>query len=48
MQIQIDQARLLSELQTLATFTDAEPADEWHCSHPHRLLSPTTSARAPG
>jgi ureidoglycolate amidohydrolase len=26
MQIQIDQARLLSELQTLATFTDAEPA----------------------
>jgi ureidoglycolate amidohydrolase len=27
MQIQIDQARLLSELQTLATLTDAEPAD---------------------
>ncbi len=27
MQIQIDQARLLSELQTLATFTDAEPAE---------------------
>jgi N-carbamoyl-L-amino-acid hydrolase len=26
MEIQIDQARLLSELQTLATFTDAEPA----------------------
>jgi ureidoglycolate amidohydrolase len=25
MQIQIDQARLMSELQTLATFTDAEP-----------------------
>jgi ureidoglycolate amidohydrolase len=28
MQIQIDQARLLSELQTLATFTDSEPADD--------------------
>ncbi len=28
MQIQIDQARLLSELQTLATFTDAEPASD--------------------
>ena len=28
MQIQIDQARLLSELQTLATLTDAEPADD--------------------
>jgi len=27
MQIQIDQAKLLSELQTLATFTDAEPAE---------------------
>jgi ureidoglycolate amidohydrolase len=27
MQIQIDQARLMSELQTLATFTDAEPVD---------------------
>jgi ureidoglycolate amidohydrolase len=27
MQIHIDQARLLSELQTLATLTDAEPAD---------------------
>ena len=27
MQIQIDQARLLSELQALATLTDAEPAD---------------------
>jgi ureidoglycolate amidohydrolase len=27
MQIQIDQTRLLNELQTLATFTDAEPAD---------------------
>jgi N-carbamoyl-L-amino-acid hydrolase len=27
MQIQINQARLLSELQTLATLTDAEPAD---------------------
>jgi ureidoglycolate amidohydrolase len=27
MQIQIDQARLLSELQTLATLTDAEPSD---------------------
>jgi ureidoglycolate amidohydrolase len=27
MQIQIDQARLLSELQTLATLTDVEPAD---------------------
>jgi ureidoglycolate amidohydrolase len=28
MQIQIDQARLLSELNTLATFTDAEPSSE--------------------
>jgi ureidoglycolate amidohydrolase len=28
MQIQIDQARLLNELQTLATFTDSEPADD--------------------
>jgi N-carbamoyl-L-amino-acid hydrolase len=28
MHIQIDQTRLLSELQTLATFTDAEPANE--------------------
>jgi len=28
MQIQIDQARLLSELQTLATFTDAEPSSD--------------------
>ncbi len=28
MQIQIDQARLLNELQTLATFTDAEPDTE--------------------
>jgi N-carbamoyl-L-amino-acid hydrolase len=28
MQTQIDQARLLSELQTLATFTDAEPVAE--------------------
>jgi ureidoglycolate amidohydrolase len=28
MQIQIDQSRLLNELQTLATFTDAEPASE--------------------
>jgi ureidoglycolate amidohydrolase len=28
MQIQIDQARLLTELQTLATFTDAEPAED--------------------
>ena len=28
MEIQIDQARLLSELQTLATFTDAEPASD--------------------
>jgi ureidoglycolate amidohydrolase len=28
MQIQIDQARLLSELQTLATLTDAEPVDD--------------------
>jgi ureidoglycolate amidohydrolase len=27
MQIQIDQTRLMSELQTLATFTDAEPVD---------------------
>jgi ureidoglycolate amidohydrolase len=27
MQIQIDQERLMSELQTLATFTDAEPVD---------------------
>ncbi len=27
MQIQIDQARLMSELQTLATFTNAEPVD---------------------
>src|SRR5271170_1676151 len=27
MQIQIDQARLLNQLQTLATLTDAEPAD---------------------
>jgi ureidoglycolate amidohydrolase len=28
MQIQIDQAHLLRELQTLATFTDVEPSDE--------------------
>ena len=28
MQIQIDEHRLLDELKTLATFTDAEPADE--------------------
>jgi hypothetical protein len=28
MQIQIDQARLTSELQTLATFTDAEPVSD--------------------
>jgi ureidoglycolate amidohydrolase len=28
MQIQIDQARLLNELNTLATFTDAEPSSE--------------------
>src|SRR5260370_8098933 len=28
MQIQIDQAKLISELQTLATFTDAEPASD--------------------
>jgi ureidoglycolate amidohydrolase len=28
MQIQIDQTRLLNELQTLATFTDAEPASD--------------------
>jgi len=27
MQIQVDQARILSELQTLATLTDAEPAE---------------------
>ncbi len=28
MQIQVDQTRLLNELQTLATFTDAEPDNE--------------------
>ncbi len=38
MQIKIDADRLRRELDTLATFTHAEPVANGHCGYAHRLF----------